>query len=309
MSSNIKNDPLTPLAGLFTIFLCMLFGANSVAIKLAFTGLGTFTTAALRFAIASVVLAVYIKARGRSLKPPEGYGYQLVILGVAFTVQLSLVYFGLSKTHASRAILLTNLQPFFLLFLAHFFIPGDRITTRKSLGLVMGFCGLAVVFLESKGVTFDFRIGDLMLVLATVIWAFLVVYLKRIIEHHSPMQIVLCQTVIAVPFCLLEAFLWDSRMVSSLNSTVVFSLLYQALVTASFGFVAWNVMLKKYGAVAIHSFVFMMPIAGVFLSGLLLGEPITPKILIALCLITTGLLIIHVRPKRPISVYPLRKSP
>lgn len=309
MSSNIKNDPLTPLAGLFTIFLCMLFGANSVAIKLAFTGLGTFTTAALRFAIASVVLAVYIKARGRSLRPPEGYGYQLVILGVAFTVQLSLVYFGLSKTHASRAILLTNLQPFFLLFLAHFFIPGDRITARKSLGLVMGFCGLAVVFLESKGVTSDFRIGDLMLVLATVIWAFLVVYLKRIIEHHSPMQIVLYQTVIAVPFCLLEAFLWDARMVSSLNSTVVFSLLYQALVTASFGFVAWNVMLKKYGAVAIHSFVFMMPIAGVFLSGLLLGEPITPKILIALCLITAGLLIIHVRPKRPISVYPLRKSP
>lgn len=300
---------MTPLAGLFTVFLCMLFGANAIAIKLTFTGLGTFTTAALRFMIASVALVIWIKASGRSLRPPKGYGYQLVILGLAFTVQLSMFYFGLSKTNASRGVLLINLQPFFLLFLAHFFIPGDRVTVRKFLGLIMGFCGLAVVLLESKGVTSDFRIGDIMLVLTTVIWAVLVVYLKRIIEHHSPLQIVLYQSMIAVPIFFLEAWLWDTRMIAALNTTIILALLYQALVTASIGFVAWNILLRKYGAVAIHSFVFMMPIAGVFLSGLLLGEPITPKILIALFLITCGLAIVHVKPKRALSVYPLRKSP
>jgi drug/metabolite transporter (DMT)-like permease len=300
---------MTPLAGLFTVFLCMLFGANTIAIKLTFTGLGTFTTAAIRFLIAAAALAICIKATGHSLRPPRGYSYQLLILGLGFTVQLSLVYFGLSKTHASRGVLLTNLQPFFLLFLAHFLIPGDRITIRKSVGLIMGFCGLAVVFLERKGVTADFRTGDSMLVLATVWWACLVVYLKRIIDHHHPLQIVFYQTLIAVPFCLLQAMLWDARMVTALNPTVVTALLYQALVTASFGFVAWNTLLQKYGAVAMHSFIFMMPIAGVFLSGLVLGEPITGKILIALLLITAGLLIIHVRPRSAISVYPLRKSP
>ena len=287
----------------------MLFGANPIFIKLTFAGLGPFTTAALRFLLASAALAIWIKATGQSLRPPAGCSYQLGILGLGFTVQLSLVYFGLSKTNASRGVLLTNLQPFFLLFLAHFFIPGDRITVRKSLGLVMGFFGLALVFLESEGVTADFRIGDLMIVLATVWWACLVVYLKRIIDHHHPLQIVFYQTLIAVPFCLLQALLWDTRMVYALTPTVVAALLYQALVTASFGFVAWNTLLQKYGAVAIHSFVFMMPMAGVCLSGLILDEPITPKIITALLLITTGLLIIHVRPKKAVSVYPLRKSP
>ena len=160
MSNNIKNDPLTPLAGLLTVSLCILFGANAVAIKLAFTGLGTFTTAALRFLIAAAALAIWIKATGRPLRPPRGYAHQLMIIGAGFTVQLSLVYFGLSKTNASRGALLTNLQPFFLLFLAHIFIPGDRITVRKSAGLIMGFCGLAVVFLETKGVSADYRLGD-----------------------------------------------------------------------------------------------------------------------------------------------------
>ena len=139
MSSKINNGALTPLAGFFTVILCMLFGANTVAIKLAFTGLGTFTTAALRFSIAAGVLALWIGATGQTLKPPEGRGHQLVILALGFTAQLSLVYFALSKTNASRGVLLTNLQPFFLLFMAHFFIPGDRITVRKSLGLIYGF--------------------------------------------------------------------------------------------------------------------------------------------------------------------------
>lgn len=309
MSTEIKNETMTPLAGLFTVFLCMLFGANAVAIKITFTGLGVFTTAALRFGLAAVVLMVWIKIKNGELAPPKGYGHQLVIIAAAFTVQLSLVYFGLSKTNASRGTLLINLQPFFLLFLAHFFIPGDRITMRKMVGLLLGFAGLVIVVVQSKGVTTDFRIGDSMLILATILWACSIVYLKRIIDHHSPLQIVLYQSVFAVPFFLLGALIWDPQMVMNLKSPVVGSLFYQILVTASFGFVAWNTMLKKYGAVALHSFVFIMPIAGVILSGFLLGEPITLSIVLSLLLIVAGLLVIHVKPRRAVSVYPLRKSP
>ena len=98
-------------------------------------------------------------------------------------------------------------------------------------------------------------------------------------------------------------------MIMNLDAPVIGSLFYQAFVTASFGFVAWNTMLKKYGAVALHSFVFIMPIAGVILSGILLGEPISASIIASLLLIVAGLLIIHMKPKRAVSVYPLRKSP
>jgi len=299
---------MRPPAVLFTVLLCALFGANAVAIKIAFNGLGTFTTAALRFAIAAVVLALWIRLRRRALAPPSGLAHQLVVIAAVFTVQLSLVYSGLSKTSASRGTLLINLQPFFLLFFAHFLIPGDRIEVRKLLGLALGFCGLAVVFLERKGVGGDFRVGDLMLLAATVIWAGSIVYLKRVIEHHDPMQIVLYQMVFAVPIFLLEALLWDSRMVFAMNKEVIASLAYQGLVTASFGFVAWNTMLRKYGAVALHSFVFLMPVAGIICAGWLLGEPITAKIVVALALIAVGLLVIHSAKSPPAPVYPIRRT-
>jgi drug/metabolite transporter (DMT)-like permease len=85
-------------------------------------------------------------------------------------------------------------------------------------------------------------------------------------------------------------------------------MLYQSLITASFGFVAWNTMLKKYGAVSLHAFVFIMPIAGVGLGGLVLDEPITLKILLALVFIVSGILVVHWKTRKEPPVYPIRRS-
>ncbi|PQP33469.1 EamA/RhaT family transporter, partial [Desulfobacteraceae bacterium SEEP-SAG9] len=89
---------------------------------------------------------------------------------------------GMSKTNASRGTLLINLQPFFVLFLAHYFIPGDRITKKKFLGLFMGFSGMALVLLGKKGVTADIQTGDFLILITAFVWACNTVYIKRIIK-------------------------------------------------------------------------------------------------------------------------------
>jgi len=60
--------------------------------------------------------------------------------------------------------------------------------------------------------------------------------------------------------------------------------------------------------VALHSFIFIMPIAGVALGGLVLGEPITSRLVVALALIVSGILIVHLKPPREAPVYSLRKE-
>ena len=296
------------LTALFVIFLCTLFGSNAVAIKFAFSGLGVFTTAGLRFSLAASAIFIWAKAAGQPLAIKKGQFHQIIILSLLFWVQVSLFYFGLSKSNASRGTLLANLVPFFILFLAHFFIPGERITTRKFFGILLGFFGIVFLFLEKKGVTSEFRIGDLIIFAATFIWASSAVYLKKIISAYNAFQIVLYSTAISAPLFFLEAFLWDRPMISNLDSKIVGALLYQGLVTASFGFVTWNKLLQKYGAVSLHSFVFIMPISGVALGGLVLREPITSKIIVALVLITVGILVVHWKPSKPAPAYPIRRG-
>ena len=126
-------------------------------------------------------------------------------------------------------------------------------------------------------------------------WACNGVYTKRIIANFEPFHLVLYPMMIATPLFFLGGFLFDGSMISEINPRVVLSLLYQAVVTGSFGFIAWITLLKKYGAVSLHSFIFIMPVAGVLLGGLVLGEPITAKILLALALIVSGIFIVNLK--------------
>ncbi len=309
MPEKQQSDRELPLtAAVFTIFLCFIFGSNAVAVKLAFTGLGVFTTAAIRFAIAAIAIFLWARFTGRTIALKKGQIHQVLVLSSLFTVQMTLFYLGLSKSNASRGTLLTNLLPFFILFLAHFFIPGDRITRRKFYGILLGFAGVVFMFLEKKGITSGLRTGDLIILLAVIIWSSSVIYLKRIISAFLPFQVVLYSTLFSVPFLFFEALLWDGAMVTHLDAPVIGSLLYQSLISASFGFVAWNTMLQKYGAVSLHTFVFIMPIAGVAMGGLVLGEPITVKIILALAFIVGGILVVHWQPRKEAPAYPIRRE-
>ncbi len=308
IKQDFDNPDFSFLAGILSVFLCVIFGSNAVAIKLAFSGVGVFTTATIRFSLAALTIYLWARLSGQTIGLKKGQLHQVLILAALFAIQLSMFYFGISKSNASRGALLSNLLPFWVLFLAHFFIPGDRITRRKLLGILLGFGGVAFIFAETKGVAAGFRPGDLIILAATVIWACNVIYLKRIIGAFSPFQVTLYSMAFSVPVFFLEALLWDKPMLLQLDVKVAVAVLYQSLITAAFGFVAWNTLLQKYGAVALHSFIFIMPIAGVALGGLVLGEPITLKILIALALIVAGILVVHLKPRKEQPVYPIRKG-
>ena len=280
--------------------LCVLFGSNAIAIKMSFAGFGPFTAAGLRFAMASAAISLWAMATGRPFAIKKEQCVHLVVLSIVFTVQLSLFYLGLSMTNASRGILIVNFQPFVVLILANFFIPDDRISIKKTAGLVLGFAGVSIVILDHGVASAGIRTGDLLILGTTILWGINAVYVKRIIDGFQVFHIVLYPMLFSVPLFLLEGFAWDPVMVGQIDLTVLAALLYQGLVTAGFGFVVWNYFLKIYGVVTVHSFTFIMPMSGVLLGGLILGEPITTNILVSLVLIGFGIFIVNYKLKKAI---------
>lgn len=287
-------SPGLPLgASLFTAFLCILFGANAVAVKISLTGLGVFTTAGLRFGIATVVLCLYAVCTGKPLAMRRGlFGHVLVLAAIFFT-QLSLFYFGQAKTTASHGTLISNILPFMVMLLAHAFIPGETIRRQKVMGLVVGFAGVAVLFFDNLAMTGEALHGDLLILLAVMIWSCQVIYIKRIIGNFHPLQITLYPMAVATPIFLAGGFFFDGAMIGTITSPVVHAMLYQIFVTASFGFVAWNTLISRFGATALHAFVFIMPISGVLLGIVLLKEPLTVNLIGAIILVVAGLLLVN----------------
>lgn len=282
--------------GLAIAGLCASFGANATAIKISLTGLGSFTTAGIRFAMASLVIALWAWFTGRTFRLKKGQFRKILVVTGLFICQISLFYTALRYTHASRGTLVSNLQPFLVLVLAHWMIPGDRVTVKKILGISMGFTGVVFMFLQKQGITSELRIGDLLALTSVFLWAYNAVYTKKIIHDFRPFQVILYQGTLGFPVFFLEGYFWDAPMVSHVDLAVLGSLCYQGIVTASFGFVMWLYYLNRFGAVTMHSYVFILPISGVFFGGLVLGEPVaTRPMIVSLCLIVLGIVLIHSR--------------
>lgn len=294
-------------AGAAIALLCMLFGANGVAIKVAYEGFGVFSAATIRFSMALMAIALWATFSGRSFRLADGQWKPLLVYSFLFTTQLSLFYVGLSRTYASRGTLIINMLPFLILILAHFFIPGDRITRRKLIGLLLGFGGVICMFVDKASLSGMIRSGDGLVLLATCIWAGNTVYIKRVISTFNPFHIVFYSMLFSLPFFLMGACWFDDAVFRTFSGRALAALFYQTFVTASFGFIAWNSLLKTYGAVTLHSFVFIMPLVGVALSGWILNEPIRSNLWLALILIVAGILVVHLRPADGLPVFPLRR--
>ena len=94
-----SNQELSLAAGFFTAFLCIIFGSNAVAVKIAFTGMGVFTTAAIRFGVAAVAIFLWAWFTGQTIALKKGQIPQVLIFSLLFTIQLSLFYLGLTKSY------------------------------------------------------------------------------------------------------------------------------------------------------------------------------------------------------------------
>ncbi|MCD4675754.1 MAG: DMT family transporter [Desulfobacula sp.] len=292
-----NNDDLTVKASALTIFICILFGANPVAIKFSLTGIGAFTAAGIRFTIAAVVIFMWARVKKIPLKLNQKQLGQMLILSAIFVVQLSCFYLGLGKTTASHGALISNVLPFIILVMAHFFIPGDSISLKKGIGITLGFLGVLFLFFDEQDLTGDLKKGDLIILAAVFLWSSNAIFVKRIIFKYNVVQITIYPMIFGIPFFFLGGFLWDDQMIRTINPTIIKAVLYQSIVTASFGFVAWNGLLQKFGATALHSFIFIMPLTGVLFGVLLLQETITPHLVTSIAFIVTGVVIVNLRRK------------
>ncbi len=158
-----------PIAAL--MLLALIWGANMAFIKFAAREMAPLFMVGLRSAVASVVVLLWMKARGLQIFPSwivVGHG---IVVGVLFAAEFALIYVGLQRTLASRTYILVYTAPFFVALGAHFFLQGDRLNVWKMIGLIIAFAGVTLLFTRGFGtLTVRTLPGDLMALVAGALW-------------------------------------------------------------------------------------------------------------------------------------------
>ena len=294
-SSNQTSSNHIPVGvALFVMLLAFFWGCNIVAIKIGLRGVPPLASAGIRFGIALPLIVVWAAMRGIRVVPKRRELPRLLVLGLVFTVQIAFIVIGTNRTLAARASVFLNAYPVFVAFFSHWFVPNDRLTVRKIVGLIAATAGLLVVFsggfADGKGASIA---GDLLVVLSGVLLAVLVIMINRLAQQTAPVRVTIGELTVGVPLFLALSAIFESGSDWSLSVPVILALCYQGVVVAAFCFVAFAILLKRYPPSKLSVLFFTTPLWGVVASFLILGDTITVQLLAGAALVGAGIYVVN----------------
>jgi drug/metabolite transporter (DMT)-like permease len=287
--------PLDALAAGIVVVLCLSWGFNQVATKLAINDIPPLVQAAIRSAGATLIVAAWCWARGLPLFKRDGTLAAGLIVGLCFSAEFTLIYQGLAYTTATRAVLFLYLAPFFVVLGARIFLPVDRFSPAQWLGLVLSFAGMLLAFgVPTPALDPRQAIGDVMLVVAAMFWAATTILAKTTrLVNISAEKVMLYQLVVSAPVLALAAFVSGQHITHMPSGIAAGALAYQTVWVVSVTFVLWYALVARYSANRLSAFTFLTPLFGVAAGHLVLGEPLTPAFAAAVALVAGGLMLVN----------------
>ncbi len=282
----------------FLLLLGLTWGANWAMVKMAVGEREPLFMAGLRSLVASACLYNWMWAKGITIFPSRSVLLHGLAVGLLFGFEFGLIYVGLTYTLASRTYVLLYTAPFFVALGAHFFLKGDRLNPWKGAGLVLAFAGVAALFTnDMASLSLSALPGDLMALAGGVIWAATTLYVKKYLVYQTvPLQTLFYQVFFSAPPLFIMSVLLEDLTFSNLSLFGGFSVFYQCIIVAFLSYLLWFELIHRYPVSLLHAFSFFTPVFGVFLSGaLILGEVISPTLIVALTLVSVGMVLVNRR--------------
>ena len=280
----------------FALLLAVLWGGNSVSIKIGLQGVPPLALAGFRFLLALVAVTAWSISRRVTIRLSRGELVPLILLGIAFVLQIITLNVGTRFTSAARSTIMINFFPFFTALFAHYWVPGDRLSFMKIMGIGLAFCGVFITFAPAlQPGAYSFLVGDLIVLISASLLGFRTVVTKRLIQSIHPYRLLIWLMIFSLPCFFGLSLLLEDQSSYAFSPAVISAILYQGLIVAGFCFVGWTSILKKHSPSKLVVLSFATPISGIIFSHLLLTDELSFSLITGATLVAFGIYLVNRR--------------
>lgn len=287
------------------LLLCGIWGSTWLFIKLGLEDLPPFTFAGIRFVIAVTILSALIAIRRLRLPCTRRDWLLLMVSGVlAFCVNYGLLFWGEQYISSGLAALLQATIPAFGLVIAHFYLPGERMTTAKIIGIILGVIGVAVVFSNQLDVAGPKALaGCAALIVSSASAAYSNVLVKAYGKNLDPAILAGGQMFFGmIPLLLIGIPLEGNPLRFHWTPMAVLSLFYLAIVGSVVAFLLYYWLVQHMDVTKTMLIALVTPVVAVTLGMLVLSEELHRRTLVGGLMIISGIAIIVTRHAKPAKV-------
>lgn len=268
----------------------MFWGANPVVIKVGLDDAPPLRLAWMRFALGGAVVVLWAVATGRlrDFRVRRVEWWTLAHLGLLLTLQTAITNIGTSMTSASHATIILNTYAVHTVLLAHFMIPGDRLTPRRLLGVLVAYGGTVALFVRQAAAGTPTLLGDAIIMASALLLAERTVYLARAVQTMDPVKLLLSQAVIGSAILIALSTVFEAAP-TRWTARLAVALIYQGAVVAGFNFVVNLWLLQRYRPSGLAAFFLTQPVFGVLTAAAITGDRLTPDLVVAAVALAAGI--------------------
>ncbi len=285
-------------ARLVWLLLCGIWGSTWLFIKLGLEALPPITFAGIRFVISCFILFVLIRARNIPLPGKSNDWLLLLVTGVmSFTLNYGLVFWGEQYISSGLAALLQATLPAFGLVFAHIHLPGERMTWVKTIGVVLGVFGVAVVFSNQLAIAGEKALaGCVALVLSALFAAYSNVLVKAYGKNLDPAILAGGQMFFGlIPLMVIGILLEGNPFSLRWTPLALLSRLYLAVVGSVIAFLLYYWLVHNMDVTKSMMIALVTPVVAVVLGMVVLGEELSWRTIVGGLMIMAGLGLIVMR--------------
>ena len=271
------------------ILLAIIWGSSFFNIKLATYSYEPITLALVRVIFASIPLLIlckikniYIEAFTKNWKP-----YALIGL-CNIAIPFVLIAIGTAKINSYLAAILMSTTPLSGSILAHVFTKDEKLSFLKSLGVLIGFSGIILLFFDKVIINSENYLYALITILGSTFYCIgglLTLKLRNKKNENVTTSTTLWSVIFLLPFSLIFETPWNSN--PTMSATL--SLLYLGIVATGLAWLIRFRILTVNGLVFQTQVAYLIPIFGVLFGYFLMDEIITWRVLLSLVIILVGI--------------------
>jgi O-acetylserine/cysteine efflux transporter len=283
---------LPPRHFVLALVVVAIWGTNFVVIKHALADLPPLLFATLRFALAWLPAAFFIRRPAASWRNLAAYG---VLIGVG---QFGVLYMAMNG-HITPGLtsLVVQTQVFFTIGLSMGF-TGERLRPRQWVALALAGCGIVVIGTHTDAQTT--LLGLALVLFAALSWAVGNTVSRRAGRVDALGYIVWSSAFAVLPLLALSwAFEGGDAIAAGLRTAGAATwaaVLWQSVGNTLLGFGAWAWLLARHPAATVSPMALLVPVFGMAASAAWLGEPLPAWKVVAAALVIGGLALNLLRP-------------
>lgn len=277
--------------------LALIWGGSFLSIRMALEEVGVLTTVAFRVGLAAAALWAFVLARG--LPVPRGARWVGACLFLGFfnnIVPFCLIVWGQTHIPSGLAGILNASNVIFSVGLAALMFRDERLTARKSLGIMLGLAGVALTIGPGVLSHLDLTsLGQLAILGASLSYAISSIFSRHALSNVRP-EVVAAGMLSVSSLAMVPAAIWIEGAPSLAYSGQTWgALLYISLISSAFAYILYYRVLLTAGAGNVSLVTLMIAPVAVMLGAMTYGETLPPAAYLGLVLLALGMLVIDGR--------------